>query len=132
MTQRVTGVGGVFFKARDPQALREWYQKHLGLDVQSWGGVTFPWQKPGDPPTTGVTVWSIFPATSEYFGSDAQPFMVNYRVHNLAALREALIAEGCAVDERVEDSEHGKFGWVTDPEGNRCELWEPPPGPYAG
>jgi predicted enzyme related to lactoylglutathione lyase len=119
--ERVTGIGGIFFKARDPEMLRNWYREHLGIDVQSWGGTAFPWNEPG-----GLTTWSIFPATTEYLGAGPSPFMVNYRVKDLAALIAALRAEGCAVDEKVDESEYGKFGWVTDPEGNRIELWEPP------
>jgi catechol 2,3-dioxygenase-like lactoylglutathione lyase family enzyme len=125
--RRVTGIGGIFFKARDPEALREWYRRHLGLDIQPWGGTTFRWQNPErSEPDGGATVWTIFPATTEYFAPSAAPFMINYRVADLAALLVTLRAEGCDVDERTETSEYGKFGWVMDPEGNRIELWEPP------
>jgi predicted enzyme related to lactoylglutathione lyase len=117
----VTGIGGIFFKARDPIALREWYRKHLGFDIQSWGGLAFN-------SSGGVTAWSIFPATSEYFAPSTAPFMINYRVTDLTAVLEALQAEGCAVDDRIDSSEQGRFGRVMDPEGNRIELWEPPPG----
>jgi catechol 2,3-dioxygenase-like lactoylglutathione lyase family enzyme len=130
--QRVTGIGGIFFKAQDPVALREWYRLHLGLDVQEWGGVTFRWHEAGAPGGEVATVWSIFPASSGYFDPSAAPFMVNYRVTDLAAVLAALRAEGCAVDERTESSELGRFGWVMDPEGNRIELWEPPPGRFPG
>ncbi|MFH1177288.1 MAG: VOC family protein [Acidobacteriota bacterium] len=130
--QRVTGIGGIFFKASDAVALREWYRRHLGLDVQEWGGVTFRWHEPETPETEGATVWSVFPASSGYFDPSTAPFMVNYRVADLAAVLEALRAEGCTVDERTETSEFGKFGWVMDPEGNRVELWEPPPGRSPG
>ena len=88
------------------------------------------WHEPATP--HGVTVWSIFPATSKNFNPSPAPFMVNYRVADLVALLAMLRAEGCIVDERTEQSEHGKFGWVMDPEGNRIELWEPPPGRYIG
>ena len=127
--KRVTGIGGVFIKARDPDALRAWYQRHLGLDVQDWGGVAFRWHEPGRPNENGSTVWSVMPESSEYFAPSKAPFMVNYRVEDLHALRAALKREGCDVDDKVEESEYGKFGWVMDPEGNRVELWEPPPGP---
>lgn len=122
--KRVVGIGGVFFKARDPEALRAWYQRHLGIEVQPWGGTAFPWERPD-----GMTVWSIFPETSDPFAPSAAPFMVNYIVEDLAALLEALRAEGCAVEPRMDDSEYGKFGWVMDPEGNRIELWQPPATP---
>jgi len=115
---RVTGVGGVFFKARDPVALREWYREHLGFDIQSWGGMAFE-------PSDGVTAWSIFPETSKHFAPSTAPFMINYRVTDLPALLESLRAAGCAVDDRMDSSEEGRFGWVMDPEGNRIELWEP-------
>ena len=119
--RRVTGIGGIFIKARDPEALREWYRKHLGLDIQEWGGLSLRWDDPN-----GVTVWSIMPATSDYFQPSTAPFMVNYRVENLAELLALLRSEGCDVDEKTDTSEFGKFGWVMDPEGNRVELWEPP------
>jgi predicted enzyme related to lactoylglutathione lyase len=121
--QRVTGIGGVFFKARDPVALRAWYQTHLGIDVQSWGGTGFSWGKEG-----GTTVWSIGPNDNDYFAPSSAAFMVNYRVADLHALLAALRAEGCQVLDKTDDSEFGKFGWVVDPEGNKVELWEPPPG----
>lgn len=119
--QRVTGIGGIFFKARDPQALRAWYARHLGIDVQEWGGAAFRW-------TTGTTVWSVFKAETDYFAPSTAPFMINYRVADLAAVLDALRAEGCDVVEKTEDGEYGKFGWVIDPEGNKIELWQPPEG----
>ncbi len=126
--KRVTGIGGIFFKARDPQALGQWYQKHLGLDVQAWGGVAFAWATPDNPGGTGTTVWNPFPADTGYFAPSSASFMVNFRVHDLHALLAALRAEGCEVDAKVDESEYGKFGWVMDPEGNRVELWQPPAG----
>jgi predicted enzyme related to lactoylglutathione lyase len=118
---RVTGIGGVFFKAKDPDALRAWYRKHLEIDVQDWGGAALPWQD-----KDGMTVWTIFPDTTKYFAPSASPFMVNYRVADLDAVLAVLREEGCNVDQKSETSEFGKFGWVMDPEGNRIELWEPP------
>ncbi|TMH09828.1 MAG: VOC family protein [Betaproteobacteria bacterium] len=123
---RVTGIGGVFFKAKDPDGLRDWYRRHLGLEVQEWGGVAFRWNSPDAPNPNGTTAWSIFPNTSEYFAPSTAPFMVNYIVDDLQSLLSALRAEGCAVDDKTETSDYGKFGWVMDPEGNRVELWEPP------
>ena len=128
MERRVTGIGGIFFKARDKDALLAWYRDHLGIDVQDWGGTTFRWQTPGSPEPDGATVWSVFPADTKYFLPSDAPFMINYRVKDLTAVLAALRAEGCNVDERSEASEYGKFGWVIDPEGNRVELWEPPAG----
>lgn len=126
--KRVTGIGGIFFQARDPAALRAWYKRHLGIEVQDWGGAVFPWSDEAGRPTGGTTVWSINPAESEYYAPSISPFMVNYRVADLAAVLQALRDEGCQVLEKTEDSEFGRFGWVMDPEGNKVELWQPPPG----
>lgn len=126
---RVTGIGGIFFKAKNPEVLRDWYHRHLGLDVQDWGGATFRWQQPGAPePDGGVTHWTVFKESSNYFAPSAAPFMVNYRVKDLTSLLDLLRSEGCEVDEKTDTSEFGSFGWVMDPEGNRIELWEPPSG----
>jgi predicted enzyme related to lactoylglutathione lyase len=124
---RTTGIGGIFFKARDPQALAAWYQRHLGVPVQSWGGAVFNW---ADDPLAdqGRTVWSTFPADTGHFGPGGAAFMVNFRVADLDALLAQLRTEACAVDDQVEVSDMGRFGWVTDPEGNRVELWQPPAG----
>ena len=126
--KRVTGVGGIFMKSANPKAMRDWYQRHLGIDVQEWGGATFTWKGPQNPDGIGTTVWNIFDASSNYFDPSRSPFMVNYRVADLVALIAALRAEGCNVGEKVDESEYGKFGWVFDPDGNKIELWEPPPG----
>ena len=125
--KRVTGIGGVFFKARDPEALRIWYQLHLGIDVQEWGGAAFPWTGADGQPEAGTTIWSIA-SGGGHFEPGTATFMVNYRVADLHALLGALRAEGCEVLDKVEESEFGKFGWAIDPEGNKVELWEPPPG----
>jgi predicted enzyme related to lactoylglutathione lyase len=126
---RVTGIGGVFFKARDRAALGEWYRTHLGIDVQDGGFAVFRWRDgETDPERGGSTVWSLFPEDTEYFGSKNQRVMINYRVGDLDAVLASLRREGVTVDERVEETPEGRFGWITDPEGNRIELWEPPPG----
>jgi predicted enzyme related to lactoylglutathione lyase len=116
----VTGVGGIFIKSADPQRMRDWYQKHLGIPIEAWGGAAFQGE--------GTTVWNVFEASSNYFDPSKAPFMVNYRVADLVALLAALRAEGCNVVDKMDDSEYGKFGWVFDPDGNKIELWEPPPG----
>ncbi|MFO0603993.1 MAG: VOC family protein [Polyangiales bacterium] len=126
--KRVTGIGGVFFKARDPKALGAWYKTHLGIDIQEWGGAVFAWKGPDSPEGVGSTVWNPFPADTKYFAPSEAPFMINYRVADLHALLAALRAEGVRVEEKVEESEYGKFGWVVDPEGNKLELWQPPEG----
>jgi catechol 2,3-dioxygenase-like lactoylglutathione lyase family enzyme len=129
---RVTGIGGIFIKAQDPEAMKAWYKRHLGLDIQGWGGVVFRWHTPERPEPEGATVWSVFPASSNYFAPSQAPFMVNYRVDDLHGLLALLRQEGCRVEDKVQDSEYGKFGWVIDPEGNKVELWQPPPGKFGG
>ena len=124
---RVTGIGGIFFKAKDPEALRAWYQRHLGIDLTEWGGAVFTWTDESGTPTGGATVWTIKDPDDNSFEPSSAPFMVNYRVADLHALRTALREEGCHVLNEVDESELGKFGWVMDPEGNKVELWEPPP-----
>lgn len=116
---RVTGIGGVFIRAKNFDTLSEWYRVHLGLDTGKWGK-TFDWNDPA-----GTTAWTIFKPESPYFPT-SQAVMINYRVEDVHALVATLKAEGCNVDDKLEDTEFGKFGWVTDPEGNRIELWEPP------
>lgn len=126
--QRVTGIGGIFFKARDPKVLADWYRTHLGIPVEDWGGAAFRWASPDNPGGTGTTVWSPFSADTKYFEPSTAPFMINYRVADLHALVAVLREEGCNVVDKVEESEYGKFGWVIDPEGNKIELWQPPEG----
>jgi predicted enzyme related to lactoylglutathione lyase len=126
--KRVTGIGGIFFKAKDPKALQAWYKQHLGVDVQAWGGAAFDWTDDDGKPVGGTTAWSIFSEQSEHFAPSTAAFMVNYRVDDLQALVKALREEGCNVLDKIDDSEFGKFGWVIDPEGNKVELWQPPSG----
>jgi catechol 2,3-dioxygenase-like lactoylglutathione lyase family enzyme len=127
--ERVVGLGGIFFKARDPQALAAWYQRHLGFKVEEWGGVAFKVDAQFVKNPNAAVVWNAFPADTGHFAPSQQPFMVNYRVADLFALIKVLREEGCQVDDKVDDSEFGKFGWVVDPEGNKIELWEPPAAP---
>jgi predicted enzyme related to lactoylglutathione lyase len=126
--KRVTGIGGIFFKAKDPKALAAWYQKHLGVDIKAWGGTSFEWVDEDGKPVAGQTAWSIASMQSDQFAPSTASFMINYRVADLPALIQALREEGCDVLDKVDDSEYGKFGWVVDPEGNKVELWEPPAG----
>ena len=124
--KRVTGLGGVFIRATDPDSLIGWYQDHLGVEKEDYGAsVNFNWRDANDPEKTGMTVWSLFPQDTKYFGPNNAGFMLNFRVDDMDALRTALAAEGVEISSR-EDSEYGKFAWITDPEGNRVELWEPP------
>ena len=126
--QRVTGIGGIFFKAQDPVALRAWYQTHLGIDVQAWGGAAFSWADSSGQAAPGSTIWSIHSSAGDDYAPSTSSFMINYRVADLAGLLAALRSEGCNVLEKSDDSDYGKFGWVIDPEGNKVELWQPPEG----
>jgi predicted enzyme related to lactoylglutathione lyase len=119
---KVTGLGGIFFKSRDPAALGAWYARHLGLNVEEWGGVRFN----EDAQRPGYTLWSPFAADTGYFGPGAQHYMINFRVDDLDALLAQLRVAGVEVDERIDQSEFGRFGWIVDPEGTRIELWQPP------
>lgn len=124
--ERVTGIGGIFFKSPDPAALVAWYRDHLGIQPEWDAGATFTWRRDDDPEQHGTTVWSAFPADTRYFEPADRPFMINYRVADLDAMLAQLRAAGVQVDERVEESEYGRFGWAMDPHGNRFELWQPP------
>jgi predicted enzyme related to lactoylglutathione lyase len=126
--KRVTGIGGIFFKANDPKTLQAWYKQHLGIDVQPWGGAAFTWTDNEGKPFAGTTIWSIGSAEGDQFAPSTSTFMINYRVDDLLALVKVLREEGCHVLEKVDDSEYGKFAWVIDPEGNKVELWQPPAG----
>jgi predicted enzyme related to lactoylglutathione lyase len=125
---RVTGIGGIFFKSRDPKALMDWYQRQLGVQAEQWGGAVFQWNSDSNPSGVGSTVFSIMEQGSKNFGPGPSQFMINFRVDHVNALLERLRADGCEVSDNAQDSEYGKFGWVTDPDGNRIELWEPPEG----
>lgn len=124
--QRVTGIGGIFFKAQDEVKLREWYKTHLGIKLESFGGSVFEWRNAAHPERKGATVWSIFPNDSQYLNPSTKPFMINYRVENLDKVLAELRNAGVEVDDRIEDGELGRFGWAMDIEGNRLELWQPP------
>jgi len=125
--ERVTGLGGIFLKANDPKAQYAWYEKHLGIKAKAEaGGAMFHWRYADDPEKAGMTIWSMFPQNTKYFGTGNQTQMLNYIVDDLDALLDALKTEGVAIDPKGEQQEYGKFAWITDPEGNRIELWEPP------
>lgn len=123
---RVTGIGGVFFKARDPAALAAWYAEHLGVELQPWGGVIFDWaadQQAQQAP--GVTVWHLAAADGDWFAPSTSAVMINYRVDDLDALLGQLAAAGIATLKGPDDEFNGRFAWVMDPEGNKVELWQP-------
>jgi catechol 2,3-dioxygenase-like lactoylglutathione lyase family enzyme len=125
MMKRVVGIGGVFFKAKDPKALSQWYDEHLGLPKMGEGYFLFRWRREDDPERREATAWSTFANDTTYFEPSKSPFMVNYIVDDLDAVLAALRAEGVTVDDKVQDEGYGRFGWAMDPEGNRIELWEP-------
>jgi predicted enzyme related to lactoylglutathione lyase len=122
---RVTGVGGVFFKSRgDKAALAAWYQKHLGLPLEDFGGAILRW--PDDKAEDGgLTVWSVAGSDSKWFSPSDSSFMINYRVDDLDALLSQLRAGGLEIQKGPESHENGKFAWIMDPDGNKVELWEP-------
>jgi predicted enzyme related to lactoylglutathione lyase len=131
-TQRVTGVGGIFFKSPDPAKLATWYRDHLGIELKPGGPgahapqyYVFEWRTKDHSDIMGATVFSIFPASSKYFDPTTAPFLINFRVANLDRLLAQLKAEGVEVDAKIEVESNGRFGWATDPEGRRIELWEP-------
>jgi predicted enzyme related to lactoylglutathione lyase len=127
--ERVTGIGGVFFKAKDPKALRAWYQEKLGIAIQEGGAFgLFLWREREDSSRVGTTVWSLFPETTKHFAPSLAPFMINYRVRDLEELLTQLRSAGVTVDGKVVEDFNGKFAWIIDPEGNKVELWEPKPG----
>jgi predicted enzyme related to lactoylglutathione lyase len=123
--KRVTGIGGIFIKAKDPQAMYAWYEKHLGMkhapEVQ---GVDFVW-KDAENGADAHTYWSLFKQDTKYFDPSPSPVMINYRVADMDAVLSALESEGVTVLGR-EDYDYGRFAWIMDPEGNKIELWEPP------
>jgi len=122
--KRVTGIGGIFFKSKDPQQLKEWYKTHLGFDTDQWG-TNFEWRQGADPSQKGFTQWSPFTETTEYFAPSQKEFMINYRVENLEALVAVLKQEGVTVLDEIEAFEYGKFVHILNGEGNKIELWEP-------
>jgi predicted enzyme related to lactoylglutathione lyase len=121
--QKITGIGGVFFKARDPQVLMEWYHQHLGLQFQH-GYIQLKWaDDPGN--KTGSTSIAIFKEDSDYFNPGGKPYMINFRVADLKALLAELKEKGVTVSGDIQEYDFGRFGWAVDPEGNKIELWEP-------
>lgn len=122
--KRVTGIGGVFFKAKDPQESRTWYQNHLGIESSQYGA-TFKWLEKENPEKEGSTTWNPFPKDTKYFDPAQQEFMINYRVEDLEALLVVLKEEGVTIVGEMESFEYGKFAWILDPDGYKIELWEP-------
>ncbi len=122
---RILGIGGIFFKSANRDQMREWYSKHLGLSDKG-SGAMLPWREKGDPQKEHVTVWSLFPASSDYFGAGhAQQFMINYIVDDMDALLDRLKHEGVKIDDKRMDESYGRFAWIYDSDGNKIELWQP-------
>ena len=122
--KRVTGLGGIFFKCKDPEKMRNWYQKHLGIDTDEYG-TCFEWKQAEDASKKGFTQWSLFSENTKYFEPSKREFMINYRVENLEKLVEILKQEGVEFTDEIERFEYGKFVHLLDIEGNKIELWEP-------
>lgn len=122
--KKVTGIGGIFFKCKDPNAMRAWYKTHLGLNTNDYGA-TFEWKEADDSTKNGSTTWSPFAETTKYFEPSTKDFMINYRVADLEALVEALKKEGVTIVDKIETYDYGKFVHIIDLEGNKIELWEP-------
>ncbi len=121
---RILGIGGVFFKSANRDQMREWYSKHLGL-ADKGAGAMLPWRDRDDPQKEHVTVWSVFPASTNYFEPSHAPFMINYIVDDLDALLDRLKQEGVKIDPKRMDESYGRFAWIYDPDGNKIELWQP-------
>jgi predicted enzyme related to lactoylglutathione lyase len=122
---RITGIGGIFFKAADPAKLQDWYKTHLHFDISEWGGRAFMWRDHTNPEEVGRTEWSIMDEKTDYLNPSTKNFMINYRVTDLEKLLATLKAEGVTVVGEMETYPYGKFGWILDPEGQKIELWEP-------
>ena len=122
--KRVTSIGGIFFKCKDPEKIKAWYARHLGLVTDDYG-TTFEWRKSEEPEKKGFTQWSPFKESTTYFEPSPKDYMINYRVENLEWLVGQLKAEGVTVVDEIESFEYGKFVHILDPEGNKIELWEP-------
>lgn len=122
--KKVTGIGGIFFKCKDPKKMTEWYQKHLGLNTNPYGA-TFEWYQSADSTTKASTQWTPFAETTKYFEPSTKDFMINYRVENLAELVEQLKKEGVTIVDKIESYDYGKFIHIMDAEGNKVQLWEP-------
>ena len=122
--KRVTGIGGIFFKCKEPKKVREWYKTHLGLNTNQYGTV-FEWRQAIDSSKKGFSQWSPFAERTKYFAPSTKEFMINYRVDNLEALVEELTKEGVTITDTMQTYDYGKFVHIMDIEGNKIELWEP-------
>jgi predicted enzyme related to lactoylglutathione lyase len=121
---RVTGIGGIFFKSKDPKALAAWYSDVLGVSLAPWGGAMFRYDAPGHPP---VLVWTAFPSSTTYMAPSTREFMIDFAVDDLDAIVARLKAKGVAILKRDDADPSGRFAWIVDPDGTKIELWEPKP-----
>ena len=122
--KKVTGIGGIFFKCKEPNKMNEWYKTHLGFDTNEYGA-TFEWKEASDSTKNGSTQWSTFTETTQYFEPSTKDFMINYRVADLEALVTELKKEGVTIVDEIETYDYGKFVHILDMEGNKIQLWEP-------
>ena len=122
--KKVTGIGGIFFKCKNPKAINEWYKLHLGFDTTPYG-TTFEWNDANDMTKKGLTQWNPFPDDTKYFAPSEKDFMINYRVDDLEGLVEELKKENVTIVDAIETFDYGKFVHILDPEGNKIQLWEP-------
>ena len=122
--KKVTGIGGIFFKCKDPNKIKEWYNKHLGLDAGPYGA-SFEWRQLDDPKKQGLTQWNVNTETAKMYEPSTKDFMINYRVENLGELLEELRKENVTIVDKIEDTDYGKFVHILDIEGNKIQLWEP-------
>ncbi len=123
-TGKVTGIGGIFFKCKDPKKVKEWYKTHLGFEVNAYGAV-FEWRQGADSTQKGFTQWSPFNEKTKYFEPSTKDFMINYRVENLENLIDKLRSDSVTILDTIETVSYGKFVHILDIEGNKIELWEP-------
>lgn len=123
MSKKVTGIGGIFFKCKDPKAVNEWYKTHLGFDTTPYG-TSFEWLDKDDASKKGLTQWNPFPESTKYFEPSTKDFMINYRVEDLEALIAELRKENVTIVDEIATYDYGKFVHILDPEGNKIELWE--------
>lgn len=129
IVKKVTGIGGVFFKCKDPEKVKEWYSKHLGFNMDQYG-TSFEWRQGYDPTKYGITQWSVFAESTKYFDPSVKEFMLNYRVQDLVNLVNELKKDGVTILDSIETYNYGKFVHILDNEGNKLELWEPVDGEY--
>lgn len=122
--KKVTGIGGIFFKCKDPKNMRDWYNKNLGLETNDYGS-SFEFRNANKPEEINYLQWSPFKEDTDYFEPSQKQFMINYRVENLAGLVEEMKKDGVTICDEIQEFDYGKFVHIMDPEGNKIELWEP-------